>query len=44
MWIYDNMWLLDVNISSPVRYLYLSIFPDDNDDVCAASLLISYQY
>ena len=30
------------SISSPVRYSYLSIFPDDNADIFAASLLISY--
>ena len=30
------------NISSPVRYLYLSTLPDDNADIFAASLLISY--
>ena len=28
------------NIFSPVRYSYLSIFPDDNADIFAASLLI----
>ena len=33
---------LEGNISSPVRYSYLSIFPDDNADIFAASLLISY--
>ena len=32
----------DGNISSPVRYSYLSIFPDDNVDISAASHLISY--
>ena len=32
----------DVSISSPVRYSYLSILPDDNAEVFAASLLISY--
>ena len=32
----------DGNISSPVRYSYLSILPEDNADVFAASLLISY--
>ena len=31
----------DSNISSPVRYSYLSIFADDNADIFAASLLIS---
>ena len=30
------------NISSPVKYSYLSILPDDNADIFAASLLISY--
>ena len=30
------------NNSSPVRYSYLSILPDDNVDIFAASLLISY--
>ena len=30
--------------SSPVRYSYLSIFPDDNANVFAASLVISYCY
>ena len=30
------------NIYSPVRYSYLSILPDDNAEVFAASLLISY--
>ena len=28
--------------SSPVRYSYLSILPNDNVDIFAASLLISY--
>ena len=32
----------DGNISSPVRYSYLSIFPDDNVDISAASRLILY--
>ena len=32
----------DGNISSPVRYSYLSILPDDNADIFAASLLILY--
>ena len=32
----------DDNISSPVRNSYLSIFPDDQADVFAASILISY--
>ena len=32
----------DGNISSPVRNSYLSTFPDDNADILAASLLISY--
>ena len=31
-----------LNITSPVRYSYLSIFPDDNADISAASLLILY--
>ena len=30
------------NISLPVRYSYISIFADDNFDIFAASLLISY--
>ena len=30
------------NIYSPVRYSYLSIFPDDNADIFAASLLKPY--
>ena len=30
------------SIFSPVRYSYLSIFPDDNADTFATSLLISY--
>ena len=34
--------LLEGNISSPVRYSYLSIFPEDNADIFAASLLILY--
>ena len=29
-------------MSSPVRYSYLSIFPDDNAEIFAASLLTSY--
>ena len=33
--------LLKGNISSPVRYSYLPIFPDDNAEIFA-SLLISY--
>ena len=32
----------DGNIPSPVRYSYLSILPDDNAAIFAASLLISY--
>ena len=35
------LWLQS-NISSPVRYSFLSIFPDDNADIFVASLLISY--
>ena len=35
------LWL-EGNISSPVRYSYLSILPQDNTDIFAASLLISY--
>ena len=35
------LWL-EGNISSPGRYSYLSVFPDDNADIFAASLLISY--
>ena len=34
--------LLKGNISSPVRYSHLLIFPDDNADIFAASLLLSY--
>ena len=34
--------LLEGNISSPVRYSYLSIFPGDNPDIFAASRIISY--
>ena len=30
------------NISSAARYSYLSILPEDNADIFAASLLISY--
>ena len=30
------------SISSPVRYLYLSVLPDDNADISAVSLLILY--
>ena len=33
---------LDRNFSSSVRYLYLSIFPDDNADIFAASRLLFY--
>ena len=36
-----SLWLED-NISSPVRYSYLSILPDDNANIFAASLLISF--
>ena len=32
----------DFNVSSPVRYSYLSILPDDNADIFTASLLILY--
>ena len=32
----------DGNISSAVRYSYLSIFPDNKADIFAASLLTSY--
>ena len=35
------LWL-EGNISSSVGYSYLSIFPDDNAYIFAASLLISY--
>ena len=35
------LWLKS-NISSTVRYSYSSIFPDNNADIFAASLLISY--
>ena len=31
---------LEGNTSSSVRYSYLSIFPDDNADIFAASLLV----
>ena len=30
------------NISSPVRYSYLTILPDDNGDIFATTLLMSY--
>ena len=33
---------LENNISSPVRYSYLSILADDNADIFATSLLILY--
>ena len=33
---------LEGNISSPVRYLYLSILPDNKADIFVASLLISH--
>ena len=33
---------LESTISSPVRYSYLSILPDENSDICAASLSLSY--
>ena len=33
---------LEGNISSPVRYSYFYIFPDDNADTFVASVLISY--
>ena len=32
----------DGNISSPVRYWYLLILPDDNADILTASLFILY--
>ena len=32
----------DGNVSSTVRYSCLSAFPDDNSDIFAASLLLSY--
>ena len=32
----------DGNVSSTVRYSCLSAFPDDNADIFAASLLLSY--
>ena len=32
----------DGNISSPVRYSYLLILPDDNADILTASLFILY--
>ena len=31
---------LEGNISSPAKYLFLSIFPDNNADIFAASLLL----
>ena len=34
--------LLEGNTSSPVRYSYLSVFPEDNVNIFAASLLISH--
>ena len=37
-----NSLRLEGSIFSPVRYSYLSIFPDNNADIFAASLLISY--
>ena len=33
---------LEGNIASPVRYSYLSMLHDDNADIFATSLLISY--
>ena len=36
-----QLWSKD-NIFSPVRYLYLSTWPDDNVDIFVPSLLISY--
>ena len=35
------LWI-ESKISSLIRYLYLSTFPDDNADILAASLLILY--
>ena len=35
-------YLLKENISSPIRYSFISVFPDDNADIFAASLLILY--
>ena len=35
------LWL-EGNVSSPVRYSYLSILSDNNADIFAASLSISY--
>ena len=35
------LWL-EGNVSSPARYSYLSILPDDKANVFAASLLIPY--
>ena len=32
----------DDNVSSGVKYLHLSVLPDDKADIFAASLLISY--
>ena len=37
------LWL-EENISSPVRYSFLSIFPDDKADIFAASLLLVIFY
>ena len=40
---YSIIWLpLEGNISSPLKYSYLSIFPDYDADIFAASLLIFY--
>ena len=33
---------MEGNISSPIRYSYLSILPDDNAHIFAVSLLIFY--
>ena len=35
------LWI-ESKISSPIRYSYLSIFPDDNADIFAASPLTLY--
>ena len=41
MFYYSQNWS-GGSIYSPLRYSYLSIFPDDNGDTFATSLLISY--
>ena len=39
---YITLLPLEGSISSPVRYSYLSILPNDNADIFTATLLISY--